>query len=288
VRLLPCLLILPVLLALPTAPTRAGVIYVDNLRGNDAFDGGVPEPFGPRVGPVRTMVRATRLASPGDIIEVANTGVPYREPISLSGRRFDGFETAAFTLRGNGAVFDGSRPVPPTAWQRIEPNLFRFTPRHKGFYLLLSDDKPLPEVPLPPGPAALPTIPENHWCAFQGSIYFRTAALVEPRELSLQIAGGTTGLTIYDVRHLLVEDVTLRHWRVDGVSAHDLCTDVTLRNVISVENGRAGISVSGSSIVTLENPIVKDNRRYSLLVTEQAGARVTGEPDVTPAPTIAE
>jgi hypothetical protein len=95
-------------------------------------------------------------------------------------------------------------------------------------------------------------------------------------------------LTIYDVRHLLVEDIMLRHWRVDGVSAHDLCTDVTLRNVTSIENGRAGVSVSGSSIVTLENPIVKGNRRYSVLVTEQAGARLAGEPDVIPAPTIAE
>jgi hypothetical protein len=288
-RVLPRLLILTVLIALPAVPTAADVIYVDNLRGNDAFDGGVPEPFSPEIGPVRTMARATRLARPGDVIEIANTGVPYREPISLTGRRFDGFDTAAFTVRGNGAVFDGSQPVPPTAWRQVEPNLFRFTPRRKGFYLLLSDEGPLPEVPPPPaGPAVLPEVPENHWSAFQGSIYLRTAPLVSPRDLPLRIAGGTTGLTIYDVRHLLVENLTFQHWRVDGVSAHDLCTDVTLRNVTSVENGRAGVSVGGSSIVTLDNPVVKGNRLHSVLVTEQSGARLAGEADVTPEPTVRE
>ena len=109
-RLLVATLVLTTALATPSV---AATIYVNNAAGNDRYDGQSEQQSGERLGPVRTIQRALRLATASDRIVLANTGVPYRESITLFGRRNSGLEDFPFIINGNGAILEGADPVRP-------------------------------------------------------------------------------------------------------------------------------------------------------------------------------
>ena len=102
-------------LILSAERSTAGVIYVDNRHGSDTFDGSDPDLIDTRTGPVKSIRRATLLAKSSDTIFLANTGVPYSESISLTGRRHSGIKGFPFRIVGNGSIVDGSRAVPTAA-----------------------------------------------------------------------------------------------------------------------------------------------------------------------------
>ena len=71
--------------------------------------------------------------------------------MELAGGKFSGESLHPVIVEGNGAELNGSFPVPPQAWRKVGDQLWKITPVRKGFYLLILDDKPLPEVAIPPG-----------------------------------------------------------------------------------------------------------------------------------------
>ena len=255
-----------------TATASAATIYVDPLHGDDENDGRAKRPSSPGNGPVRTIARALERAGFGDTINLANHGIPYHEPISLTGRRHSGFPSIPFVLEGNGAIVDGSFPVPPSAWERVEGNLWKMTPRRKGHYVLLLGDEPIEEHRVPAASAQLPSIPVGQWAAWRGSIYYHLPQYEEPSYLPLRFARWGVGLTLYDARDVVVRNVTFRHFRLDGVNAHDRCRNVILEDVRCVGNGRAGVAAAGTSDVTLRSCQVMGNLRHSVLITERAAA----------------
>ncbi|HUG89625.1 MAG TPA: right-handed parallel beta-helix repeat-containing protein [Planctomycetaceae bacterium] len=313
VRRIVCLLGL-VTVALPDSPRlHAAILYVDNRQGRDVYDGRSERPIDVASGPLRTIGRALRLAGPGDAIVVANTGVPYTGPVALAGPRNSGFESLPLTIVGNGAVVDGSQAIDRSAWrpvrsrgerrtgagedpaERDEANgpvaptrLWAMTPWRKGTYLLLNGDAPLPEHPRPRNLDGLAALPAGHWTALGGSIYLRLPALEEPGDHPLRLAWEPMGLSLYKVRHVLIRDLTFQHFQVDGVNLHDLCEDVVLDNVRSLQNARAGVTVAGTSSVILRNCELRGNGRHSLLVTEKAGAEVDAASQLSTPPTVAE
>ena len=105
------------LLVLWSTPAPGREIFVDNLSGNDRFNGQQPRGTAELFGPVRTIARALRLAGAGDVILLAKNKEPYRESISLVGSRHSGTAKDPFVIRGNGAILDGSVPVPARAWE---------------------------------------------------------------------------------------------------------------------------------------------------------------------------
>ncbi len=271
-------------MAMPSA--SAEEVFINNRQGDDAFDGHSAEIISATRGPVRSILRGLSLCEPGDILHLANTGVPYRQPISLNGEQFRGVGSLPFVLRGHGAVLDGSQPIPLQRWRKLSPTLWRFTPNRKGYFLLIADENvKLERVETEFGKT--PELKPNQWTVSQGSIYLGTDRLVEPAELDLRIAGRTTGLTLYDVENVIIEELTVRHWRIDGVSLHDLCRGVTLQNVTCEENGRAGIFVGGSSSADLQNVTANKNGEYSiLLVRERGGIRIDNEENISPQPVV--
>jgi hypothetical protein len=155
----------------------------------------------------------------------------------------------------------------------------------KGHYLLLLDGKPVPEHRVPRGARALPGIPEGHWAAWRGSIYYQAPHLDEPPDHPFQLAGDEVGLTLYRVHDVRIVGVTFRHFRLDGVNAHDLCRDVVLEDVTSVENGRAGVAVGGTSEILIRNSRLVGNRMEPLRISE-LGLVDVQETEIDAEPTI--
>ena len=180
----------------------------------------------------------------------------------------------------------GALPVPRDAWHKISAKLWMFRPFRKGHYQLLLGDQPVPEHPVPAGATALPEIPDDHWCAWKGAIYFQAASgLDDIPARPYEFAVGGVGLSLYAVRNVRVEDITFRHFRVDGVNAQDLARNVVLSNVQCLENGRAGVAISGTSEVIMTRCRAAGNRVNSVRVSEY-GALQLKETDVDQPPEI--
>lgn len=256
---------------IPCGQCAGAVIYVDNRIGSDAADGASEELVDLRSGPVRTIRRALQLARRGDTISIANHGVPYYESIALTGARHCGYSQRKFTIIGNGAVVSGAQPVPPAAWKEVESDLWKFTPWRKGHYRLILDGKAVPEVAAPYEEStgasdSLPDVPEGQWAAWRGSIYYRTPRFERPAERPFAFAAQGVGLTLADVHDVHVVGLVFRHFRLDGVSAHSRARGIVLDNVQSLENGRAGLFVGGTSDVEALDCRFERNRKANVLL----------------------
>ncbi len=124
-----CLTLLACSVLPSTMVLAARDIYVNNVEGDDRSTGDMQNNSTVKMGPVRTIAKALRLARPGDHVVLASTGQPYRESVSLSGMRLSGAgDDLPVVITGNGAVLDGSVPVPDDAWEHYLGDIFRFRP----------------------------------------------------------------------------------------------------------------------------------------------------------------
>lgn len=258
----------------PATPSIAlsSDVYVDSLLGDDKFNGQTPAPDNEFTGPVRSLARGVERLQPGDRLILVDRGTVFTGEISLMGPRCSGAHGAPFVIEGNNAVLDGSRPIPFEAWQQAKPGVWKFSPRRKGTYFLLLNGQPFAEHPIPPGAASLPEIPAGSWGTWKGSIYYKVkpGPLQTPRDLNFSCAADGVGLTLLDVHDVVIRNLKVRHYRLDGVNAHDRCTNVILENVTLEQNGRAGLAAGGSSLVGLRDCTVTGNRVTQILVAERA------------------
>ena len=254
----------------------ARVIYVNNLTGSDRFDGVTQQPTSDQSGPVRTIRQALRMSHRADTIELARTDSPYFESFSIVGERLSGVSGQPFRIVGNGAVISGARAVPDGGWQKVGDDLWSLNPSRKGQFLLLCPSRKLVELLPEPGQTwtKLPELAVDQWCGYRGRIYYRSEPLDEPQSKPFGVAGHDCGITVYGVSHVLISDVTVQHFRLDGVGVPDLARNIELRNVRMTENGRAGLSVGGSAFVTLKAGTIEKNGRNSVLITEAASVDV--------------
>jgi hypothetical protein len=271
-----------VLLAL-AGRSLAAEWYVNNRDGNDAFDGRSILPVNESSGPLKTIGAALKRLGPGDVVHVANQGISYYESLTMVGPRFTGV-----MIEGNGAVISGARPVPLEACAPLGNGLWKFMPRRKAWYQLISAGQVVPEVAVAKGASKLPEVPPGHWTGWRGSIYLQLQPGAGQRldQLNLEFAGEEVGLTLLDVEDVYISGLEFRHFRLDGVNAHDRCRNVVLDGVRLVENGRAGLAAGGTSRVILRNSAAENNRVAQVLDSELARTRVLSSepPEPKPAP----
>lgn len=255
--------------------------FVNNRDGDDRFDGRTMLPVNETTGPVKSIGAALKRLGPGDTVQIANMGIIYYESLSMVGPRFTGV-----SIQGNGATVSGAKPVPSEAWVSLGNSLWRFTPRRKAHYQLISGDQALTEFAVDKNAAKLRAVPAGQWAGWHGSIYLQLAphAGQRPDQMALEFAGEEVGLTLLDLNDVLISDLELRHFRLDGINAHDRCRDVVLDNVRLVENGRAGLATGGTSRVTLKDSIVENNRIAQVLDLELARTKVVTSEAPAPAP----
>jgi hypothetical protein len=241
------------------AEAGARDLFVDNRAGDDRFDGTNPTPQGGGIGPFQTITRALRAVERGDRIILANTGEPYRESITFQGAAHSGLSYQDLRLWGNGAVLEGSAPIPRDAWQPVGQGIWRFSPRYKSHQLLFLDGRPAERVLVEPGELTLPTLEPLQWCLFDRHIYFRPEQGKAPGEYALDHSALTVGITLHDVRRVTISDLTIQGFQLDGINAHDNVFGATLDGLTCRGNARSGISVGGASRVRIQQCVVGNN-----------------------------
>lgn len=264
------------------APASARDIYVDNVSGSNLSAGISPDAADFFSGPFRTISKAIAVANAGDVIILRNTGVPYYEPIVLTGVRHNGLATVPFLIQGNGATLSGLMALPREAWIPIEIDLWKIKPAEKGWYQLVRGDAAVAEVRAAPDADRRPTLEPGQWCAWKGEIFYRAQPDEDVLAQQFGLAREDMGISLHRVRNVRIENLTVQHFRIDGINAHDGCRNVELDNVTAKENGRAGLVAAGTSEVIFTNGKLIDNRDYSLLVTERAAAEVNDSELSTP------
>lgn len=240
-------------------PLAARDIYVNNVAGDDRADGSVREPIDPEHGPVRSIKRAVQLAQKYDRITLADTGTPYRECITLATSRNSGGEGFPFVLDGNGATLDGSAPIAVERWSGDRGDVLKFTPRKFTYPMLYLAGKPLTRVPVEPEAESRPELAPLEWCLFRREIYFCLEPGKNLYEYDLAEPKHDAGITLYRVQHVVVTDLVVQGFRLDGVQAADLTYDTALEHVVSRGNGRSGVAVVGASKLSLRGCLLGNN-----------------------------
>lgn len=233
-------------------------LFVSNTGGDDTFDGLTPQAMGDYIGPTQTINRALHLARKGDRIIIANTGVPYRESIALVGNKHAGDGFRPFIIEGNGAVLDGSIETPLDGWEAFATDEFRFRPERMSFQRLFLNDRPLQFVP-PTDEGLVPLLEPLQWSLVDGYIYFR----VEPgkilQDYALSHARLQVGITLRQTQYVVIDNLIVQGYYLDGVNAHDLVYDTTLSQITARGNGRSGVAICGASEVELIRCLLGDN-----------------------------
>ena len=247
----------------------AATLYVSNVEGHPGNNGLSPNYESETVGPISSIHLALRRAHATDTIHVINTGLPYYESISVVGADNSGYPSANFVIEGNGAVVSGAQLVPRRAFRTVRPEVFRLSPHRKGYYQLLRNGVLVPEATGITDLNGLDNLERGQWTAFKGQMYYRSMARELIEEQNYGIAKETVGLTLYNVRNVVIRNLHFQHFQLDGVNAHDLVRSVTLENVSSRQNARSGVSVNGSSRLKIVDSIVSGNRIDAIRVSER-------------------
>jgi hypothetical protein len=252
-------------LTLWSTPAPGREIFVNNLSGDDRFTGQQPRGSADLSGPVRTIAKALRLAGAGDVIVLAKTNTPYRESISLVGSRHSGTAKAPFMIRGNGAILDGSAPVPAKAWDSYQGAIFRFRPVQTGYQQLFLDGRPAVQVAASQSAVGPPELNPRQWCSLGGYIYFCVDQTKLPADYQLTCAREQTGVTLYHVDYATVANLTVQGFQVDGINLFNSARHVSLVDVLCRGNGRSGVAVGGASLVEIDASRLGDNGQAQLL-----------------------
>jgi len=189
------------------------------------------------------------LAEKGDRIILAVTSQPYRESISLFGANNSGHcAERPFIIEANGAVLEGSDPLPSTIWQHYQDDIYRFRPMRQPinmtYGMMFLEGQPLRKV------QTLSELQPLDWATFQGWVYFRAEPGKSPQFLehyNLSYSSRQSGVTLLHVRHVRIHDLTVQGFQTDGISAFNSARDIVLDTVEATANGRAGLSVGGAS-----------------------------------------
>ncbi len=261
-----------VLILCAASPLAARDIFVNNVLGGPQYDGLSPTP-GQVSGPVRTINHALRIVQKGDRIVLAATDQPYYEPIALQTERHCGGALGPFAIDGGGAILDGSRPIPAEYWRHYLGPIYKLPLRKRGPYqMLFLDGKPLPRVDFNPDDAT--ELPPMHWGYYEGSIYLRIEKNTLPEDYNLSLAWHEVGITLYHVHDVIISDLTIQGFLLDGVNVNDKVDRCLLGGLTARGNGRSGIAVAGASRAILEECLLGDNGAAQLWVEGEANVDV--------------
>jgi hypothetical protein len=119
-------------LSLMAAEKATGeLFYVNNTTGSDELSGKAEKVSGAHDGPFKTIMQAVRQCSVGARIEIANTGVDYRETVYIENFQ-KGRPGAPLVINGNGANVSGLMVIPEKQWELLKDDVYYFTHKVGG------------------------------------------------------------------------------------------------------------------------------------------------------------
>jgi hypothetical protein len=264
-----------IVFCLLTGKAGARDIFVDNVAGDDKHSGLHAGKQIDAGSPVRTIAKALQLAGMGDRIILAKTGQPYRESISLVGNRHSGVPPILpFTIEGNGATLDGTKPIPDDAWTHYRENVFRFRPEALTRAALFSRGRPIHPELVGSSAEYPPKLEPRHWCQVEGAVYFAVEADRLPPDYRLNYASLPTGITLYQIDQVVIRNLKIQGYRADGISAAVGARNVLLDNITCTGNGRSGICVGGGAQVSLESCKLRGNAEAQLLTRSDSETHI--------------
>ena len=159
----------------PLAPLGAADFHVDSEIGDDAHDGLAATVESATRGPVRTILRAVKVAKAGDTVHFAVGRNPYRESLLLSAHpnwNHPGGEPGRpLVIDGHGATLTGAEHCPPAGWEPWRGRVYRRDDFPQAAALMVGDERV---------PAASPTLAlePGDWIYFppHKHLYMRPAA----------------------------------------------------------------------------------------------------------------
>jgi hypothetical protein len=274
----PTLLLTLALAALcPFSTSHARDWYVDNVAGDNRWDGRTSNRQGDTFGPLREIRMALDRATAGDRIVLVKNDEPYRECISLVGNKHSGTVLAPFILEGNNAILDGSRPTGEYDWKALGGDLYRLPLSESASQILFLDGIPALRAPAFGPLRQEQALAPRGWRLETGALVFRAERNKLPIDYKPSIAKHPTGVTLYKVNNVIVRDLVVQGYQIDGLQAHDAGTyePIVLAGVTARGNGRSGIAVVGASAVAIDGCLVGDNGEAQLLVSGPADSSVT-------------
>ena len=234
-------------------------LFVNNDSGSDSHSGLSATSVGGKQGPVRTIGKALQIAKQGDSIHITNTGVPYQESVSIQNRHNSGLVGKSFRILGNGATLDGRKKISYDQWTAVGNQIYQFKPPRTSFLLLYIDNRPATQVDVPTGASKLPPLEEMQWCLLKRKVYFKPANDRLPDAFDVSYTHAQVGITLVNCQHVVVENLIVQGFQLDGVNVHDNLFGARLLEITSRGNGRSGISVGGASRVQIEACLLGNN-----------------------------
>lgn len=248
------------LVACLATPAAALDIYVNNETGDDYGNGRAPEFVEGRTHPVRTIKRALQLGDRYARIVIANTGKPYRECLSINGPAQSGNREVPFLIEGNGATLDGTRHVPPESWRHHAGDVFRYGPYKLTFPMLYdAQGRPLERVQADDAKDAPPELAPLQWCSWRRQTYFRIEPTKTIDDYELFEPFHDVGITLYKCEYVVISDLVIQGYRLDGVQAADGVFHTVLLGMTCRGNGRSGLAVAGASRMDARALLLGDN-----------------------------
>jgi hypothetical protein len=264
------------LLVLLSSAASASIIHVNNVIGNDRANGMHADVGTPGDGPVATIRRALEIARGTDSISIANTAVPYEESVTLDRPDLAGSEPYPFIIEGNGALMRGAKRLPPDVWRRVGEYTYRYQPYRKGHYQLAVNGTIADEAELS-GDYSVPPLRPLQWCALRGHVYLRVELQKFVDQYEIEAPLYDIGFGLHNARHVVLRNLDVEMYRLDGVAVTGNSRNIRLINIRSTGNGRAGLSVSGTSQVQVGGLDLAGNREAEQLVLLRG--RVTELPE---------
>ncbi len=273
--------------AVMALPCGAGAldIFVDNVGGDDRKGGQAPDSQGEVGGPCRSIAKALRIARPGDRIVLANHGIPYRECLSIQGANHSGSASYPFQIQGNGATLDGTMSLADAQWEHYLGHIFRTRPARMSYNRLFLDEQPL--VRKRPASGKPSELAPREWALQDGWLYFHCEKDRLPQSYNLSCCLHPAGITLYDVHDVIIENLVVRGFYLDGVNAHDTTTRSDLIGLDCKDNGRSGISIGGASRVRIDTCTASGNGAAQVRIEGYSIVQmIDNKLDATSAPAI--
>jgi hypothetical protein len=110
-----------------------------------------------------------------------------------------------------------------------------------------------------------PKLKPLQWCLYSGDILFCVQPGKLPKDYNLSYARQQTGVTLFHVRRVLISNLTVQGFRIDGINAFNSAREIRITGVTCRGNGRAGITVGGASQVEIDSCVLGNNGRAQLL-----------------------